>query len=355
MRLYIKSDFKKKITFTTRELLWKMWFKEWHGHPITYSNVGDDEMLQDDFYFVVSFDKWRFFDSRWNNIPSYDLKNPWNSYKYENISLEFEKTFITEWRERGDYLRIATSHIDVLTVDKRAMYIMAAEVASAIDGQISEDDKQTWMDVETFKELHKDVLSLTYDEAVEISLEELKTMIPVRDPLWEEEERLREEYIKIHGERVYDDEEEEREWNHIPYDKSDPWNSFSDENIQLEFENDFITDGRERGENLRIATTHTDILMVDKRAMYIMAVEVASAIDGQISEDNKHTWMDVEIFKELHKDVLSLTYDQATDISVEELKSMKPIEDPLWDEEERLHEEYIKIHGERVYDDEEED
>ncbi len=89
------------------------------------------------------------------------------------------------------------------------MYIMAVEVASAIDGQISEDDKLTWIDVETFKELHKDVLSLTYDEAVEISLEELKTMVPVRDPLWEEEERLREEYIQIHGERVYDEEEDE--------------------------------------------------------------------------------------------------------------------------------------------------
>lgn len=49
MRLYIKSEFKQKLTFTTRELLWKMWFKEWHGHPITYSNVGDDEMLQDEF------------------------------------------------------------------------------------------------------------------------------------------------------------------------------------------------------------------------------------------------------------------------------------------------------------------
>ena len=89
------------------------------------------------------------------------------------------------------------------------MYIMAVDVASAIDGQISEDDKETWVNVETFKELHKDVLSLTYDEAVEISLEELKTMVPVRDPLWEEEERLREEYIKIHGERVYDDEEDD--------------------------------------------------------------------------------------------------------------------------------------------------
>ena len=59
------------------------------------------------------------------------------------------------------------------------------------------------------KEYHKDILSLTYDEAVDISLEELKTIVPVRDPLWEEEERLREEYIKIHGERVYDDEDDE--------------------------------------------------------------------------------------------------------------------------------------------------
>ena len=208
MRLYIKSNFQKKITFTTRELAWKMWFKEWHGHPITYSNVGDDEMLQDDFFFGVQFDKWRFNDKRWNHIP-YDKNNPWNSFSDENIQLEFENDFITDGRERGDYLRIATSHIDVLTVDKRALYIMAVEVASAIDGNISEDDKETCLDVETFKELHKDVLSLTYDEAVEISLEELKTMVPVRDPLWEEEERLREEYIQIHGERIYDDEDDE--------------------------------------------------------------------------------------------------------------------------------------------------
>ena len=208
MRLYIKSDFKKKITFTTRELLWEMWFKEWQGHPITYSNVGDDEMLQDDFFFGVQFDKWRFKDKRWNHIPS-DKSEHWNSFSDENIQLEFENDFITDGRERGEYLRIATTHTDILTVDKRAMYIMAVEVASAIDGQISEDGKETWMDVETFKELHKDVLSLTYDEAVEISLEELKTMVPVRDPLWEEEERLREEYIAIHGERVYDDEEDD--------------------------------------------------------------------------------------------------------------------------------------------------
>ena len=207
MRIYIKSDFKQKITFTTRELVWKMWFKERNGKKISYSNVGDDEMLQDDFFFGVQFDKWRFKDERWNHIP-YNKSDPWNSFSDENIQLEFENDFITDGRERGENLRIATTHTDILTVDKRAMYIMAVEVAGVIDGQISEDDKQIWMDVETFKESHKDVLSLSYNQATDISVEELKSMRPVEEPLWDEEERLREEYIKIHGERIYDDEDE---------------------------------------------------------------------------------------------------------------------------------------------------
>ena len=209
MRLYIESDFKQKITFTTRELVWKMWFKERRGKQISFSNVGDDEMLQDDFYFGVRLHKWASVDERWDKASFIIPSNPWLSLEYENIQLEFENDFITDGRERGEHLRIATSHTDILTVDKRAMYIMAVEVAGAIDGQISEDDKETWMDVETFKELHKDVLSLSYDQATDISVEELKSLKPVEDLLWDEEERLREEYIKIHGERVYDDEDDE--------------------------------------------------------------------------------------------------------------------------------------------------
>ena len=209
MRLYIKSDFKKKITFTTRELVWKMWFKERNGKKISFSNVGDDDMLQDDFYFGVRLHKWSSVDERWDKAPFIIPSNPWLSLEYENITLEFENDFITDGRERGENLRIATTHTDILTVDKRAMYIMAIEVAGAIDGKISEDDKETWMDVETFKELHKDVLSLSYDQATDISVEELKSLKPVEETLWDEEERLREEYIKIHGERVYDDEDDE--------------------------------------------------------------------------------------------------------------------------------------------------
>ena len=56
---------------------------------------------------------------------------------------------------KREFLRIASTHVDILTVDKRALYIMAIEVASAIDGQISEDGKQSWLSVEEFKEYHK--------------------------------------------------------------------------------------------------------------------------------------------------------------------------------------------------------
>lgn len=143
MRLYIKSDFTKKITFTTRELVWKMWFKERNSKKISYSNVGDDEMLQDDFYFGAELHKWASVDERWDKAPFIIPSNPWLSLQYEDIELEFEHAFISDDREKGEFLRIASTHVDILTVDKRALYIMAIEVASAIDGQISEDGKQS--------------------------------------------------------------------------------------------------------------------------------------------------------------------------------------------------------------------
>ncbi|KXT80386.1 hypothetical protein STRDD11_02140 [Streptococcus sp. DD11] len=44
-----------------------------------------------------------------------------------------------------------------------------------------------------------------------MSLEEIQTMDAVDDPIWEELDRKREEYIKIHGEVELDDEYEDEE------------------------------------------------------------------------------------------------------------------------------------------------
>ena len=77
----------------------------------------------------------------------------------------------------------------------------------AIDGQISEDDKKTWLTIEEFKKKHEYILSLTFDEANEISLEEIQTIDAIDEPIWEELDRKREEYIRIHGEVELDDED----------------------------------------------------------------------------------------------------------------------------------------------------
>ena len=206
MRLYIKGDYTKRVPYGYLELAGKMWFPE--DEQISYSNAGDNDALQDDFSLNLSLRKGTA-DKRWSNIPLKEGVRRLFSHLDECIEIEFENAFATDYNEKGDYLRILTSYLEVLTVDKRAMYIMALEIAKVIDGQISEDNKKTWLTVEEFKEKHQDILSLTFDEANEMSLEEIQTIDAIDDPIWEELDRKREEYIKIHGERVYDDEEDE--------------------------------------------------------------------------------------------------------------------------------------------------
>ena len=203
MRLYIKGNYEANIYQASMEYPWKMWFKERKGVKVGFSYARDD-----DFYFSVSLDKFSSNDERWGMTDFKIGDNPWSSFKYEYLILDCEDSYESDGREKGDYLRIITTHKDILAVDKRALCIMAIEVASAIDGQISEDDKETWLSVEEFKTKHKDLLNLTYDEAVDISLEEMKVMKAIDEPLWEELDRKREEYIRIHGEVELDDDEE---------------------------------------------------------------------------------------------------------------------------------------------------
>lgn len=203
MRLYLKGNYETSIYQACMEYPWKMWFKERKGVQVGFSYARDD-----DFYFSVSLDKFSSNDERWGMADFSVGNDPWATFKRENLNLNFEYSYESDGREKGDYLRIITTHKDILTVDKRALYIMAIEVASAIDGQISEDDKETWLSVEEIKSKHADLLHLTYDEAADISLKEIEVMKAIDEPLWEELDRKREEYIRIHGEVELDDEEE---------------------------------------------------------------------------------------------------------------------------------------------------
>ena len=203
MKLYLKGNYETNIYQACMEYPWKMWFKERKGVQVSFSYARDD-----DFYLSLTLDKFASNDERWGMADFSVGNDPWATFKRENLNLNFEYSYESDGREKGDYLRIITTHKDILTVDKRALYIMAIEVASAIDGQISEDDKETWLSVEEIKTKHADLLHLTYNEAVEISLKEIEVMKAVDEPLWEELDRKREEYIRIHGEVELDDEDE---------------------------------------------------------------------------------------------------------------------------------------------------
>ncbi len=201
MKLYLKGDYTKRVPYGYLELAGKMWFPE--EKQVSYSNAGDNDALQEDFSVNLSLRKGTA-DKRWSNIPLKEGVRRLFSHLDECIDLEFEDAFATDYNEKGDYLRILTTHLEVLTVDKRAMYIMALEIAEVIDGQISEDNKASWLTIEEFKRKHEDILSLTFEEANERSLTEIQTMDVVDDPLWEEEANRRKEYILAHGGDISD-------------------------------------------------------------------------------------------------------------------------------------------------------
>ncbi len=52
----------------------------------------------------------------------------------ECIDLEFENAFATDYNEKGGLSRILTKHLEVLTVDRRAMYIMAMKLRQSLTG-----------------------------------------------------------------------------------------------------------------------------------------------------------------------------------------------------------------------------
>ncbi|EFU62331.1 hypothetical protein [Streptococcus oralis] len=210
MKLSIKGDYTKEIPFNYLELAKRMWFESYRDKALSLSYSGYSEIVEDDDLGIHLKLNKQECDERWSEVPIQEgIKYRFYSQIDEYLNLDYEDAYVTDFRENGDCLRLASTHLELLTLDKRAFYIMAIEIATIFNGQISEDDKKKWLTVEEFKEKHQDILSLTFDEANEISLEEIQTIDAIDDPIWKELDRKREEYIKIHGERVYDDEEDE--------------------------------------------------------------------------------------------------------------------------------------------------
>ena len=193
MHLFIKGDLSRNILFDYLYLAHKMWFDKKDGKELQFGYGGRIEPFMDDPTINLILYK-EDHDVRWRNVTYKEGISYFESHMVEYICLGFEDAPATNYMKKGEHLRIVSSHLDLLTVDKRAMIIMAIEVAQAIDGYISEDRKTSWLSVEDFKKKHIDVLSMTYEEANELSLQEISSIDVVDDPIWAEDDLRYESY-----------------------------------------------------------------------------------------------------------------------------------------------------------------
>ncbi|MGY3777879.1 hypothetical protein [Isobaculum melis] len=167
MKIYIKLNKTDNMNLGYRNLAEKMWFGIFNGKKLELSHGGNNETLCENFSLSLKWDKW-LNDERWSQ----------KKFDTEYIMLDpiRNKTI----------LYFKTDHINILTVDKRALYTMVIEISKEVEGLISEDNMETWITVEEFINKHQEVLNLTFDEANNISLNESEILEEIEEP-WNNE------------------------------------------------------------------------------------------------------------------------------------------------------------------------
>jgi hypothetical protein len=133
------------------------------GLSISRSGILSSE-LKECSVFSFAWNKW-VDDDRWKNQANFKA----HIYFYMNTDfVEDEDIALNE----GEILIEAED--PVLMVDKRAVYLAAILIAKTCNGTIS-IDKDNWMTVDEFEQTVQEILSFSFKEAVEISLQEAIT------------------------------------------------------------------------------------------------------------------------------------------------------------------------------------
>ncbi|MGL4695945.1 hypothetical protein [Enterococcus larvae] len=166
MRAWIKVN-QPAIDLDFRELAEKMWFKSYLSKELELSHGGNSDSLNNSYILDLKWDK-SLNDKRWIQ----------KKFSTEHISMN-------PIREKK-YLYLETDHVDILTVDKRAFYVMIQELAKVVEGDISEDNMKTWLTLERFKQKYHELISMSFEEANEISLKEAAVLKCIEEP-WDNE------------------------------------------------------------------------------------------------------------------------------------------------------------------------
>ncbi|MCL2677208.1 MAG: hypothetical protein FWE43_02980 [Streptococcaceae bacterium] len=189
------------MSLGAQDLAHKMWTDKINGQDISISGNQWNEPVE------LDYNQLSLAHARWKDDERYKTSEIIKLHKklldQQPITAEFEDDYITDFPSKREILVILTDYKEILIVDKRAVYIMALEVARVTDGQISEDDKASWLTPDEFEKNHQDILSLTYEDANDLSLEEIKNIEVIDEPYWEEEEKRKEEHQRWMDENTF--------------------------------------------------------------------------------------------------------------------------------------------------------
>ena len=112
MRLYIKGDYTREIPFDYLELAKRMWFEEKDGIEPDLSYAGYLELPIEKLSIHLELDK-KSHDDRWKSVQIKEgIKYDFLSHKSEYIQLDYEDAIMSDFREKGECLRIASKHLD---------------------------------------------------------------------------------------------------------------------------------------------------------------------------------------------------------------------------------------------------
>jgi len=174
MKFIIKYNEKPVFDFEYLNLAQMMWTPSFRGEPLEISHT-DNDSLNQGYYLALSWNKW-LNDKRWR-------KSSFNSeYIMMNEIRKPEGTSL--------HLYVSTDHVEIPTVDQRALYRLIYKITSDFGALISDDEGVSWENPELFKSKHRLAMNLKMNLANKISLLE-------QDTLSQEKEEDRDDLIYI--------------------------------------------------------------------------------------------------------------------------------------------------------------
>ncbi|CAJ1225232.1 hypothetical protein [Lactiplantibacillus xiangfangensis] len=156
MRAIIKYKHRFETKLSWEKLAVKMW-QLGKDEAVAVNHTGDDQELNEQFTIALGLRYWEY-DEKWHELP---------------IKRIGEMITVQPFKKKKRVL-ISTPYRDELMITSRAFYVLVDAIATALDGDISEEDSYDeigtkWCSPADFEEKYQRVIDLPRQDVKQVS------------------------------------------------------------------------------------------------------------------------------------------------------------------------------------------